>query len=46
MVAVASEGLLRVDGHGGCRSGNECEGDDDKAKDFSHASTSTMSEQL
>ena len=46
MVAVASEGLLRADGHGRCRSGNKCEGDHDKAEDFSHASISTLTAKL
>jgi hypothetical protein len=36
MVAVTSEGLMRVDGYKSSRSGNKREGDHNKSEDFSH----------
>ena len=41
MVAVTSEGLMRVDGYKNSRSGNEREGDHNKSEDFSHLQISS-----
>ncbi len=46
MIVAASKGLLRADGHERRRSGKEREGDQNKAKGFSHASTSFEDERI